>query len=1041
VSAWIPTDWRERVRRPRIRILLVVLALAIVLRIALPTIVRNVAVSQADAALVGRIALEDVDLSLLRGGLTLHGLEVRADELPAEVSPDPEAEKAAVPPAPSAEGASGEPLARIGRLWVHIGWLALFTKTLDVEEVEIADFTVRLDRAQDGALVLPRPVPSEEAAPEEPDEDGPGWALLVSSLRLVNGKVGFFDYAADPDPTPFQVAIEDFNAGNLRLTVGGEGDQPGRVTMQARIEGGSVGIDAQVEMLAAGPRADATFDIQDLPMRNVRLYLKQLGWSDFQGALDARIRHLFETGGAHQLSGTVAVRDVAISVAELDRPALAWQRLDVALGGVDLMKRHADVSSVKLDGLRLPVRPNDPARPLPLVEPLMAKREGGAAPSAAKTPPSGSEPEPAPTAEPAGGAWTWKITEVQLRGAAVDLLRQDEATPIGVSADVKNASSDPSATTTLSLELAPPEGSLRLAGDAVQKPLSFDGKLQIEALSLPKLLAPIEQPAAALVRDGVLSADLALAAGPPSGAGERAARVSGTIGLAGLELSESEAKAQEFGVGWKDLAIGLKEVVVPAALGGEGAAPEPIRASLEKFKLVQPDVRATRSATGIALPAAFGGGEAAAPSQAQSAPAEAAPAPAEAPAAKPGASPVEVRIAQLSIEKGRVRVEDRSVKPFYRSEIRPLDLRASGVRWPGPVVEKLQLDAKTRDGATLAVSGSMRSGATQIKSKLAGLPLAPFNPYAAGTGYGVGGGSASLESEFSMKGDAYESSSRLVLSKLAVTGDQGEALFQQQFGVPLSLALALLTDLQGNIALDIPVTGDRSGTKVGLGSIVGQALTKAILGAVTSPLKMITAVAGAGGAGEAAAPQALLFRRGRAELADGEDARLEQIAALLGRSPRLRIELRGTAGADDLRWLREQALRQEIEDSSGMVGSVRYVGERSERQLAMPVLEQRAKDEPAEVPAEIKDWFEKRVAEQQLPPDALSELAARRAAFLQDVLVTQHGVASERVAVATPAASADGTDPPGVALALGAISSAPASVATPGRAEGSSATP
>jgi hypothetical protein len=42
-----------------------------------------------------------------------------------------------------------------------------------------------------------------------------------------------------------------------------------------------------------------------------------------------------------------------------------------------------------------------------------------------------------------------------------------------------------------------------------------------------------------------------------------------------------------------------------------------------------------------------------------------------------------------------------------------------------------------------------------VTAKVDGLPLAPFNPYAAGTGYGVGGGAASLESKFSMKGDAY----------------------------------------------------------------------------------------------------------------------------------------------------------------------------------------------------------------------------------------------------------------------------------------------
>jgi hypothetical protein len=81
----------------------------------------------------------------------------------------------------------------------------------------------------------------------------------------------------------------------------------------------------------------------------------------------------------------------------------------------------------------------------------------------------------------------------------LDLLREGQPTAIGLTAGVKALSSDPSARTDLSVTLTPPEGSLSIAGGVVQQPLGFDGKLRIEALSLPKLLAPIDQPAAALL--------------------------------------------------------------------------------------------------------------------------------------------------------------------------------------------------------------------------------------------------------------------------------------------------------------------------------------------------------------------------------------------------------------------------------------------------------------------------------------------------------------------------------------------------------------
>jgi len=140
-------------RRRRNQIWLAVLVLLVAFRIALPYVLRPIIVKQADKALVGRIALRDLDLSLLRGGVTLHGLEVYADELPAPGAP-PVAQK---PPLFAAE-----------RLWVQISWLELVLKTIEVKDFALEDFTVRLDRLKDG-LVLPKPAPSPEPE-KKPDK-------------------------------------------------------------------------------------------------------------------------------------------------------------------------------------------------------------------------------------------------------------------------------------------------------------------------------------------------------------------------------------------------------------------------------------------------------------------------------------------------------------------------------------------------------------------------------------------------------------------------------------------------------------------------------------------------------------------------------------------------------------------------------------------------------------------------------------------------------------------------------------------------------
>ena len=69
-------------RQRRVQVLLAVVVLLAIVRVALPYVLRSVIVSQADEALIGRIALADLDLSLIRGGVTLHGLEVYAEDAP-----------------------------------------------------------------------------------------------------------------------------------------------------------------------------------------------------------------------------------------------------------------------------------------------------------------------------------------------------------------------------------------------------------------------------------------------------------------------------------------------------------------------------------------------------------------------------------------------------------------------------------------------------------------------------------------------------------------------------------------------------------------------------------------------------------------------------------------------------------------------------------------------------------------------------------------------------------------------------------------------
>ncbi|MGH7289855.1 MAG: hypothetical protein ACREJT_01500, partial [Myxococcota bacterium] len=212
-------------RRPRNRVLLAIVALLVVVRIALPHVLRSVIVSQTDAALVGRIVLADLDLSLIRGGVTLRGLEVYAEEAPST--------------APA--------LFEAKELWTQISWLAFFSKTIDVEEFALDGFVVRLDRLKDG-LVLPRPVPSETPPPPEAEKSEPfGWSLAADSVAFRDGQIHFLDHTVGgAEGHRFDLAIKDLSAQELALRIDPSGQEPGRVVIKAQIGDGAIGLDAQV---------------------------------------------------------------------------------------------------------------------------------------------------------------------------------------------------------------------------------------------------------------------------------------------------------------------------------------------------------------------------------------------------------------------------------------------------------------------------------------------------------------------------------------------------------------------------------------------------------------------------------------------------------------------------------------------------------------------------------------------------------------------------------------------------------------------------
>ncbi len=540
-------------------------------------------------------------------------------------------------------------------------------------------------------------------------------------------------------------------------------------------------------------------------------------------------------------------------------------------------------------------------------------------------------------------------------------------------------------------------------------PLTADVQLEVDTASLAtaqgkELNAAVQRLALQLAN---VSVPGFVAGAPPAPSGEPL-RAGGTLQLTQARVARGEGK--EFAVAARAIALPIESLALPGVPGGlpAGAPPQPVRATFGAIRIEQPAIRLTRTEEGLVLPAAEPAPADVPTPAAEATPAAASPSPAAeaaAPAAgepdAPGA-PLELQIASLRVLRGGLAITDRAVEPAFSTRFAPIEIDARNIRLPGPVVQPLNVDISALEQGRITVRGSLSPAESDLKLEIDELPLVQFNPYAtAYSPYGIADGALSITSTATARGERYDVKNEITLHQFDLTGAEGDSLFEQNFGIPLTLALALLRDIQGDINLGVPLAVDRAGkTEVDVMGVVRSALKQAIAGAVTSPLKMLGAVAG--GTDGPVAPAPIAFRLGRAEPTTAGAESAARLGDFLAARPAMGVRLSTAPTADDARWLHEQALRNSWEEEGFFARSLAFVVARGPRQRIRAYLDARRGDGTPELSAEDTATLDEWLAEIPPPGDAeLQALAEARLAAVEAVLADK-GIDAARVARGEP---------------------------------------
>jgi hypothetical protein len=129
--------------------------------------------------------------------------------------------------------------------------------------------------------------------------------------------------------------------------------------------------------------------------------------------------------------------------------------------------------------------------------------------------------------------------------------------------------------------------------------------------------------------------------------------------------------------------------------------------------------------------------------------------------------------------------------------------------------------------------------------------------------------------------------------------------------LPLDLAIAILSDAQGRIDIELPVRGNVDHPEFSYGHLIWQALVTVITKIATSPFRALGALLGGEGEGEGL--DTIAFEPGRDTVRPPERQKLRRVAEVLGKRPRLKLTVHGGyEAAVDGEALRALRVRQDL---------------------------------------------------------------------------------------------------------------------------------
>jgi outer membrane protein OmpA-like peptidoglycan-associated protein len=375
--------------------------------------------------------------------------------------------------------------------------------------------------------------------------------------------------------------------------------------------------------------------------------------------------------------------------------------------------------------------------------------------------------------------------------------------------------------------------------------------------------------------------------------------------------------------------------------------------------------------------------------------------------------PFALRIGGIQIADGSANFADMSLRPPFITAIQDLGGSIGTLDNRQHHTASVDIDGKVDRYAPVSIEGSLTPfeplQSLDITTRFRQVELTTLSPYSAKfAGYRIRKGRLNLDLRYRIQQGQLNAENEVVLEELQL-GEKVDS--EQAVDLPVRLAVALLKDSSGTIALKIPVQGDLKNPQFDVMPIIWQTLRNLVVRAAKSPFKFLGGLVGR----DQADLSQILFPPGSSTLVSAAGSNLDWLASALKERPVLRLEVEGmSAPAVDGPLLAEQWLEREYQqtwykilqrrgDTVPADPSMLEISEDEKTAILEGIYRSRMQQQP---PAEWQSLDEEARARQlrqaildrrESSTALLRRLSRARAASIKDYLVDKAGLAADRV--------------------------------------------